>query len=61
VHHEPAALDGALHACAALGRVAPAFEEERPVDLLDVDAAILQGLNGAGDLDDTARGFLGSP
>ena len=33
-------------------------EQERPVEMLDVDAAILHRLEGAGVLHQTARGFV---
>jgi hypothetical protein len=35
------------------------FEQERPVDLLDVDAAILNWLDGIGDLQQLARSGVG--
>ena len=59
MHHQPATRDGERHACAVLGGAALVLEQERAVDQLDVDAPILRGLDGAGDLDDAARGLLG--
>jgi len=47
---QPAALDRQLQAGAVLGRRAPLPVQERLVDLLDVDAAVLDGLNRLGDL-----------
>jgi hypothetical protein len=34
-------------------------EQGRPVDFLNVNAAVLDGLNGAGDLKQLARGLFG--
>jgi hypothetical protein len=59
VHDEPTALDRQLHARAVLCRCALVLKQERAVDLLDMDAAILHRLDGAGDLDQAARGLLG--
>jgi len=42
VHHEPAALDS-HHPRAVLSRAALVLVDERPVVLLDVDAAVLPG------------------
>src|SRR5262249_18696580 len=36
VHHEPAALQRQLHACAVLRRAALVLEQERAVDQLDI-------------------------
>jgi hypothetical protein len=59
VHRQPATLQRQLHARAVLRRAAHVLEQERAVDQFDVDAPILRGLDGAGDLDDAARGLLG--
>jgi hypothetical protein len=44
---------------AVFGRAAAMREQERPVDFLNVNAAVLDGLNGAGDLKQLARGLFG--
>jgi hypothetical protein len=59
MHDEPPALQRQLQARAVFRRAALVLEEERAVDQLDVDAVILHRLDGAGDLDDAARGLLG--
>jgi hypothetical protein len=53
---EPALGDRQLEPGAIFGRAAALLEQERPVDLLDVDAAVLDGLDGVGDLQQLARG-----
>jgi hypothetical protein len=55
---EPALGDGEIEASFVLGRGA-AFPEERPVDLLDVQAAVLNRLDRAGDLQEPAGGLRG--
>jgi hypothetical protein len=40
VHPQPAALDRELEAGAVFGHAALMFGEKRPIDLLDVDAAV---------------------
>jgi hypothetical protein len=57
MHLEPAAIDREFEARAVLGRAAPVTEQERLVDLLDVDAA-LNRLDRIGDLEDPVRGFF---
>jgi len=59
VHPKPAALDRELEAGAVFGRSALELGEERPVDLLDVDAFVLHRLDRVGDLQELARGSLG--
>jgi hypothetical protein len=58
-NYQPAALDSELHTSAVFRRTALVLEQEGAVDLLDVNAAVLHRLDGAGDLDQAARGFLG--
>jgi len=48
VHPQPAALDRELEAGAVFGQGALELGQERPVDLLDVDAAVLHWLEGVG-------------
>ena len=52
-------LNCQLDAGAVLRRTALVLKQERAVDQLDVNAAVLHRLNGAGDLDELPRGFLG--
>src|ERR1700674_5372210 len=54
---EPAAGDRQIEASLVFGRAALVFAEERPVDQLDEDAAVLRRLDRGGDLDQPARGF----
>ena len=56
---QPAFGDRQLQPGAIFGRAATLLEQERPVDLLDVDPAVLDRLDGVGDLEDLARGLLG--
>jgi hypothetical protein len=58
VHLQPAALDRKFEARAVLGRAAAVTEEERLVDLLDVDAPLYR-LDRIGDFEDRAA-FSGS-
>jgi hypothetical protein len=58
VHHEPAAIDGELHAGGVFGRAAAVAKQERFVDLLDMDTAVLDRLDGIGDFEDAARGLI---
>jgi hypothetical protein len=59
VHYNPATLNGPLEAGTVLRRRAFDLKQERPVDLLDVNATILYRLNAAADLYQLARGGLG--
>jgi hypothetical protein len=59
VHGQPAELDCQLHARAVLSRASLVLEEERAVDVLDMDPAVLHRLDCAGDLDDAACDLLG--
>jgi hypothetical protein len=61
VHLDPAVLDGMLQPGAVLGGRAFDLEEKRPVDLLDMNAAILNGFDAAGDLDQLASGCCRRP
>ena len=56
VHPEPAAFNGQLDPGAVLRRRAALLVQERLVDLLDVNAAVLDGLNRLGDLKDFEGG-----
>jgi hypothetical protein len=56
VEPQPSAFDRELEACTVFRRRAAQVVQEWPVDLLDVDAAILHGLDGAGDLHQLAGG-----
>jgi hypothetical protein len=60
VHLDPAALDGVLDPGLVLGGRALDLVQERPIDLLDVDAAILHGLDAARDLDQLRAAVAGS-
>ena len=55
VQLEPAALDCVLDPGPELGPAGVERVQERRVDLLDMDAAVLDRLNAAGDLDQLAR------
>jgi hypothetical protein len=59
VQHQPAALDRQLQASTVFGRRSVLPKQERPVDLLDMDAAVLRGLSSVGDLQDLAGGRFG--
>jgi hypothetical protein len=60
VFPQPAARDRELEACAVFGRTAAVGEQERPVQLLNMNAAVLYGLGRVGDLQQQlARGLLG--
>jgi hypothetical protein len=50
VHREPPSIDRSLNRGAVLRRRS-AGPQERHVDQLDMDAAVLHGLGGVGDLD----------
>ena len=54
---QPSAFDRELEACTVFRRRAAQVVQEWPVDLLDVDAAILHGLDGVGELRSAASGF----
>ena len=56
VHPEPAAFNGQPDPGAVLRRRAALLEQQRLVDLLDVNAAVLDGLNRLGDLKDFEGG-----
>jgi hypothetical protein len=58
---EPALGDGALKTGLVFRRRALELIKERPVDLLDVDAAVLHRLEGVGPLQQLARGGVGPP
>ena len=59
VQPQPAVGDGALKPGRVLGRCAVQFEQERPVDLLDIDAPVLHRLKGIGEFEQLAGGNLG--
>jgi len=50
------AFDRELEAGAVLRRAALELRQERPVDLLNVDAAVLHGLDGVGELQELEGG-----
>jgi len=55
--HRMASLgDGPIEPGLVLGRRGLQLEQHRPVDLLDVDTAVLDGLDGVGEFDDLACG-----
>ena len=54
VKHQPAALDRQVQAGLVFGRRAFLAKQERPVDQLDVDLAVLPGLDAVGDFNDLA-------
>jgi len=56
VEPQPAALDAQVETGLVLGRAAAQFVQERPVDQLDVDAAVLHRLDGIGDLYQLGQG-----
>lgn len=56
VQLKPAALDHYLDARAELRATATVLVHERRVDFLDVDAAVLDGLDACGDLHELAGG-----
>jgi hypothetical protein len=58
VHLEPAVRDRELHAGAVLGRAAAVPKQEGAIDLLDVNATVLDRLNGVGNLQYLARRIL---
>ena len=58
MHHNPAAFDRALHSGRILIGRALDLEQERAVYLLNVNAAVLNGLDAVGDLDQLAGGRL---
>jgi hypothetical protein len=60
VHRQPTALDGKLQAIALFLRRSLQLEQERTVDLLDVNAAILYRFNRIGDLDQPGAAAWGS-
>jgi hypothetical protein len=56
VHHKPPALDPELEAGAVFRRRRLETEQHRPVEQLDMDPAVLDGLGRLGELDPLARG-----
>jgi len=56
VQLEPALLDRAQKAGLVFRRRALELEQKRPVDLLDIDPAVLDGLERVGELKQLARG-----
>jgi HAMP domain-containing protein len=56
MQHQPPPLDRALQPCGVFRRL----EQHRSVDLLDIDAPVLDRLEGVGELDDLARGGFSS-
>lgn len=54
VHHDPAALDRVFNPGEILFDRSLNFEQKRPVDLLDMNAAILNGFDAVGDVDQLA-------
>lgn len=50
VQLKPAALDRHLDACSELRAAAAVLVHEQPVDLFDMDAAVLDGVDGGGEL-----------
>jgi hypothetical protein len=59
VHLEPTILNRTFHAGTVLGWRAFELIKERRVDLLDMNATVLNGLDAVGNLDDLARGCIG--
>jgi hypothetical protein len=53
---QPAAFDREVETSFVLGGAAAQFVQERLVDQLDMDAAVLHGLDGIGDLHQLPRG-----
>jgi hypothetical protein len=56
VQLEPAVLDRAIKPGLVFRRRALELEQKRPVDLLDIDPAVLDGLERVGELKQLARG-----
>jgi hypothetical protein len=56
---KPATLDREPEPGAVLGGCGMVLEQEGPVDLLDIDAAVLDRLEGTGALQEPAGGLLG--
>jgi hypothetical protein len=54
MHFQPTALDREFEAGAVFSRRRLEFEQHRPVEQLDMDAAVLHGLDRIGDLDQFA-------
>src|SRR6201987_5811788 len=59
VQPEPAVGDGEIEAGLVFRRCALELIQERPIDLLDIDPAVLDWLERVGELDQLARGGLG--
>jgi hypothetical protein len=60
VQHQPALGDRAIEAGFVLRGRALELVQKRPVDLLDIDPAILYGLEGVGELDQLRAATSGS-
>jgi hypothetical protein len=58
VHPQPTPINGQLHPGAVLPRRAALLVQERLVDLLNVDAAVLYGVDSLGDFNDLAGGLF---
>ena len=58
--NQPPALDCQFQASTVFGRRCALPKQKRRIDLLDVDAAVLPGLDGVGDLQELAGSLLGS-
>jgi len=59
VHHQPTAFNRQLQTSTVFSRRCALPKQERRVNLLDGDPAILYGLHGVGDLQESAGGLLG--
>jgi hypothetical protein len=57
MQYQPAFLNRAIEAALVLGRRNLQLKQHRPVDLLDIDATVLDGLEFVGDLDDLSHGL----
>jgi hypothetical protein len=60
VQHQPALLDRAIEAGLLFSGRALELEQKWPVDLLDIDPAVLDRLERVGELNQLARGGLGN-
>ena len=56
---KPAAVDALVQACLVLSRAALVLKQERAIDQFDMNAAVLHGFDGVGDLHQLARGDFG--
>ena len=59
VKHQPSSFDRQIQTGLVFVRRAFLAKQERPVDQLDVDPAVLRGLDAVGDLNDLAGGLFG--